>query len=87
MAQWLSRYQPQSLGENPGTVPALMRKSGGDFRACSRATVLKMGFTVGELATSWLGVWVGLGNNVHVSCNLKSVAKQTLGRLKRPVQK
>ena len=30
---------------------------------------------------------VGWGNSVHVTCNLKSMARQMLGRLKRLVQK
>ena len=37
------------------------------------------------LGFGWGGV--GWGNNVHATCNLKSIAKQTLGRLKRLVQK
>ena len=53
MAQWLSRYQPESLGENPGTVPLLIRKSGGDFRACSRATFLNMGFRWAGDVMAW----------------------------------
>ena len=33
------------------------------------------------------GCGVGWGNNVDVTCNVKSMARQTLGRLKRLMQK
>ena len=33
------------------------------------------------------GCGVGWGNNVDVTCNLKSMVKQTLGRLKQLMQK